>query len=33
MTGTPEGVAPVAPGDTMHARIDRIGEMSVKVTG
>ena len=33
MTGTPEGVAPVAPGDTMHARIDRIGEMSVKVIG
>ena len=33
MTGTPEGVAPVAPGDTMHAWIDRIGEMSVAVTG
>ncbi|MCV0395569.1 MAG: fumarylacetoacetate hydrolase family protein [Rhizobiaceae bacterium] len=33
MTGTPEGVAPVAPGNVMHARIDRIGEMSVRVTG
>jgi 2,4-didehydro-3-deoxy-L-rhamnonate hydrolase len=33
MTGTPEGVAPVAPGDTMHAWIDRIGEMSVEVAG
>ena len=33
MTGTPEGVAPVSPGDTMHAWIDRIGEMSVKVGG
>jgi len=33
MTGTPEGVAPVAAGDTMHARIDQIGEMDVKVYG
>lgn len=33
MTGTPEGVAPVKPGDVMHARIDRIGEMTVNVTG
>ncbi|MDN2582217.1 fumarylacetoacetate hydrolase family protein [Aquibium sp. ELW1220] len=33
MTGTPEGVAPVAPGDTMHAWIDEIGEMSVAVAG
>jgi 2,4-diketo-3-deoxy-L-fuconate hydrolase len=33
MTGTPEGVAPVAPGDVMHARIDRIGEMTVAVSG
>jgi 2-keto-4-pentenoate hydratase/2-oxohepta-3-ene-1,7-dioic acid hydratase in catechol pathway len=31
MTGTPEGVAPVVPGDTMHARIERIGQMKVKV--
>ncbi|MEX0409009.1 fumarylacetoacetate hydrolase family protein [Aquibium sp. LZ166] len=33
MTGTPEGVAPVSPGDTMHAWIDRIGSMDVKVGG
>jgi 2-keto-4-pentenoate hydratase/2-oxohepta-3-ene-1,7-dioic acid hydratase in catechol pathway len=33
MTGTPEGVAPVAPGDVMHAVFEKIGEMSVKVTG
>lgn len=31
MTGTPEGVAPVVPGDTMHARIERIGQMKVAV--
>ncbi|GGL79695.1 fumarylacetoacetate hydrolase family protein [Wenxinia marina] len=31
MTGTPEGVAPVKPGDTIHARIDKVGEMSVAV--
>src|SRR5215510_8236389 len=30
-TGTPEGVSPVKPGDTMLARIDPIGEMSVAV--
>jgi len=30
-TGTPEGVSPVKPGDTMLARIDPIGEMSVSV--
>lgn len=33
MTGTPEGVAPVVPGDTMHAWIEGIGEMSVAVRG
>lgn len=33
LTGTPEGVAPVRPGDTMHAWIDRVGAMSVKVGG
>lgn len=33
MTGTPEGVAPVQPGDTMWARIDKLGEMTVKVGG
>jgi 2,4-didehydro-3-deoxy-L-rhamnonate hydrolase len=31
MTGTPEGVAPVLPGDSMHAWIECIGEMSVAV--
>ena len=31
LTGTPEGVAPVAPGDVMHAWIDRIGSMDVRV--
>ncbi len=30
MTGTPEGVAPIHPGDVMHARIASIGEMSVR---
>lgn len=33
MTGTPEGVAPVFPGDTMHAWIEGIGEMTVAVKG
>jgi len=31
MTGTPEGVAPVRPGNRMHAWIDRIGTMEVEV--
>jgi 2,4-diketo-3-deoxy-L-fuconate hydrolase len=31
MTGTPEGVAPVRPGNTMQCWIERIGEMSVRV--
>jgi 2-keto-4-pentenoate hydratase/2-oxohepta-3-ene-1,7-dioic acid hydratase in catechol pathway len=31
LTGTPEGVGPIGPGDTMHARIERIGEMNVAV--
>ncbi|MDA0786106.1 MAG: fumarylacetoacetate hydrolase family protein [Proteobacteria bacterium] len=31
MTGTPEGVGPVEPGDVMHAWIDGVGEMSVPV--
>jgi 2,4-didehydro-3-deoxy-L-rhamnonate hydrolase len=30
-TGTPEGVSPLKPGDVMLARIDPIGEMSVRV--
>ena len=32
LTGTPQGVGPVRPGDTMHARIDRIGAMQVRVS-
>ncbi len=31
LTGTPEGVAPVQPGDVMECRIDGIGAMSVAV--
>ncbi|HEY8360682.1 MAG TPA: fumarylacetoacetate hydrolase family protein [Ramlibacter sp.] len=31
LTGTPQGVAPIVPGNTMHARFDCIGEMHVKV--
>lgn len=33
MTGTPEGVGPVEPGDVMQCRIDGIGEMDVVVHG
>jgi 2-keto-4-pentenoate hydratase/2-oxohepta-3-ene-1,7-dioic acid hydratase in catechol pathway len=32
LTGTPQGVGPVRPGDTMRARIERIGSMQVKVS-
>jgi 2-keto-4-pentenoate hydratase/2-oxohepta-3-ene-1,7-dioic acid hydratase in catechol pathway len=31
MTGTPEGVAPIYPGDTIEATISRIGSMRVSV--
>ena len=31
MTGTPEGVAPIQPGDVMLARVEGIGEMKVCV--
>ncbi len=31
MTGTPEGVGPVQPGDVMHCEIERIGAMDVAV--
>lgn len=31
MTGTPEGVGPVSPGDTMHAWIEGVGSMSIPV--
>ena len=30
-TGTPEGVSPIQPGDTIIATIERIGTMTVKV--
>jgi 2-keto-4-pentenoate hydratase/2-oxohepta-3-ene-1,7-dioic acid hydratase in catechol pathway len=33
MTGTPEGVAPVEPGDVMECWIDHIGSMRVTVRG
>jgi 2-keto-4-pentenoate hydratase/2-oxohepta-3-ene-1,7-dioic acid hydratase in catechol pathway len=32
LTGTPQGVGPVKPGDTMLASIDKIGAMQIKVT-
>ena len=32
LTGTPQGVGPVKPGDTMVAKIDRIGSMQVRLT-
>lgn len=31
LTGTPEGVAPIKPGDTMHAEIEKIGSIDVAV--
>ena len=31
LTGTPEGVGPIRPGDTLRAEIERIGAMSVRV--
>jgi 2-keto-4-pentenoate hydratase/2-oxohepta-3-ene-1,7-dioic acid hydratase in catechol pathway len=31
LTGTPQGVGPVCPGDVLFARMDRIGEMRVEV--
>ena len=33
LSGTPEGVGPIQPGDVMHARIEGIGEMTVSVRG
>jgi 2-keto-4-pentenoate hydratase/2-oxohepta-3-ene-1,7-dioic acid hydratase in catechol pathway len=32
LTGTPQGVGPVKPGDTMVAHIERIGSMQIKVS-
>jgi 2-keto-4-pentenoate hydratase/2-oxohepta-3-ene-1,7-dioic acid hydratase in catechol pathway len=31
MTGTPQGVGPIRPGDTLHAKGTGLGHMSVKV--
>ncbi|HEY5380339.1 MAG TPA: fumarylacetoacetate hydrolase family protein [Pseudolabrys sp.] len=31
MTGTPDGVGPITPGDVIDARIDQLGSMQVKV--
>jgi 2-keto-4-pentenoate hydratase/2-oxohepta-3-ene-1,7-dioic acid hydratase in catechol pathway len=33
LTGTPEGVGPIKPGDTIDARISKVGAMQVKVRG
>jgi 2-keto-4-pentenoate hydratase/2-oxohepta-3-ene-1,7-dioic acid hydratase in catechol pathway len=32
LTGTPQGVGPVKPGDTMVATLERIGSMTVAVS-
>ena len=32
LTGTPQGVGPVKPGDTMLAQIERIGSMQIRVS-
>lgn len=32
LTGTPEGVGPVQPGDIMRVACDRIGEMTIKIS-
>ena len=31
LTGTPEGVAPLAPGQTLEVRIEKVGSLSVRV--
>jgi 2-keto-4-pentenoate hydratase/2-oxohepta-3-ene-1,7-dioic acid hydratase in catechol pathway len=31
LSGTPDGVGPIRPGDLLHAHIDRIGDMEVRV--
>lgn len=33
MTGTPEGVGAILPGNTIHAEIESIGQMAVRVVG
>jgi 2,4-didehydro-3-deoxy-L-rhamnonate hydrolase len=32
LTGTPQGVGPVRPGDVMVASLERVGEMRVEVS-
>jgi 2-keto-4-pentenoate hydratase/2-oxohepta-3-ene-1,7-dioic acid hydratase in catechol pathway len=32
LTGTPQGVGPVRPGDTMQASLERVGTMRVSVS-
>ena len=32
ITGTPEGVGPIEPGDTLLAHVDKIGEMTVNIS-
>jgi len=31
MTGTPAGVSPVKPGDTLHARVEGVGEADIRI--
>jgi 2-keto-4-pentenoate hydratase/2-oxohepta-3-ene-1,7-dioic acid hydratase in catechol pathway len=31
MTGTPAGVSPVKPGDTLHARVEGVGEGTIRI--
>ena len=31
MTGTPAGVSPVKPGDTLHAYVERVGEADIRI--
>jgi 2-keto-4-pentenoate hydratase/2-oxohepta-3-ene-1,7-dioic acid hydratase in catechol pathway len=31
MTGTPAGVSPVAPGDTLHAYVEGVGEADIRI--
>jgi 2-keto-4-pentenoate hydratase/2-oxohepta-3-ene-1,7-dioic acid hydratase in catechol pathway len=31
ITGTPEGVGPIEPGDTLLAYVEKVGEMTVQV--
>jgi 2-keto-4-pentenoate hydratase/2-oxohepta-3-ene-1,7-dioic acid hydratase in catechol pathway len=31
MTGTPEGVGPIVPGDTLDVEVERVGKLAIKV--